>query len=102
MPQLAMGKIAFSSEVDKARKLSALRHLVIKKHKGLHVSTSLIKHKARQLGIHCPLSISLGQANALFQEAEEAYSVLKKGCPITTPRVPMRLCFQLLWEGLNK
>jgi hypothetical protein len=76
-----MRNIDFSPEVDKAQKLCALRHLVVKKCKGLRVSTSLIKRKARQLGIHCPLSVTLDQALALLQEADEAYSVLKKNAP---------------------
>jgi hypothetical protein len=60
--KLAMGLVAFSPEVDLARKRRALWKLVVKKRQGKRVSSSLIRRKARQLGISCPLSVTSTQA----------------------------------------
>jgi hypothetical protein len=73
--KLAMGNVSFSPEVDKTR---ALWHLVLKKRNGKKISSSLVRRKARQLGILCPLSVTLAQAEQLYQEADGAYDEIKK------------------------
>jgi hypothetical protein len=79
--KLAMGLVAFSPEVDLARKRRALWKLVVKKRQGKRVSSSLIRRKARQLGISCPLSVTSIQAELRFQEADAAYDLIKRDAP---------------------
>ena len=79
--KLAMGQVSYSPEVDHARKTRALWHLVVRKRRGKCVSSSLIRRKAKQLQIPCPLSVTLAQAELRFQEADAAYDSLKQRAP---------------------
>ena len=79
--KLAMGQVSYSPEVDHARKTRALWHLVVRKRRGKRVSSSLIRRKAKQLQIPCPLSVTLAQAKLRFQEADAAYDSLKQRAP---------------------
>jgi hypothetical protein len=75
--KLAMGNVDFSPEVDLAKKRRWLWQQVVKKWEGRRVSAALIKRKARQCGIQCPLSVTLAQAKARFHVADTEYDALK-------------------------
>jgi hypothetical protein len=79
--KLAMGMVDYSPEVDLAKKRRWLWQQVVKRRRGLRVSGSLIKRKARQYGIQCPLSVTLAQAEARFQAADVDYVALKRQAP---------------------
>jgi hypothetical protein len=64
--KLAMGNVDYSPEVDLAKKKRWLWKEVVKKREGQPVSAAMIKRKARQCGIQCPLSVTLAQAKARF------------------------------------
>jgi hypothetical protein len=55
----AMGNVDYSPEVDLAKKKRRLWKEVVKKREGHPVSAAMIKRKARQCGIQCPLSVTL-------------------------------------------
>ena len=79
--KLSMGNVDFSPEVDLARKRRWLWQQVIKKREGKRVSATMLKRKARQCGILCPLSVTLAQAKVRYQEADAAYDALKQHAP---------------------
>ena len=76
-----MGNVEFSPEVDLAKKRRWLWQQVVKKREGKRVSAELIRRKARQCGIDCPLSVTLEQAQEHFREADAAYDSLKQYAP---------------------
>jgi hypothetical protein len=76
--KLAMGNVDFSPEVDSAKKRRWLWQQVVKKREGRRVSAAMIKRKARQYGIQCPLSVTLAQAKARFKAADTEYDALKQ------------------------
>jgi hypothetical protein len=64
--------------VDLAKKKRWLWKEVVKKREGRPVSAAMIKRKAWQCGIQCPLlSVTLPQAKAQFQAADKEYDSLK-------------------------
>jgi hypothetical protein len=79
--KLAMGKVDYSPEVDLTKKKHWLWKEVVIKREGQPVSAAMIKRKARQCGIQCPLSVTLAQAKARFQAADTEYSLLKRHAP---------------------
>jgi hypothetical protein len=79
--KLSMGNVDFLPEVDMARKRHWLWQQVVKKHEGKQVSAAMLKRKVQQCGILCPLSVTLAQAKARFQEADVAYDALKQHTP---------------------
>jgi hypothetical protein len=80
--KLSMGMVDFSPEVDQARKRRWIWKQVVKLREGKQVGTYLIKRKARQCGISCPLSVTLAQAKENFRLADEAYDKLKQEAPL--------------------
>jgi hypothetical protein len=79
--KLAMGNVDFLPEVDLAKKCRWRWQQVVKKREGKRISTSLIRQKAQQCGIVCPLSVTLAQAHYHFQAADKAYDTLKHHAP---------------------
>jgi hypothetical protein len=79
--KLAMGQVDYSPEVDLAKKKRWLWKEVVKKREGRPVSAAMIKQKAWQCGIQCPLSVTLVQAKARFQAADKEYDSLKQHAP---------------------
>jgi hypothetical protein len=79
--KLAMGSVDFSPEVDLARRRRWVWQQVVKIREGKRVSASLVKRKARQCGIVCPLSVTLAQAKERFATAHEEYRNLKAKAP---------------------
>jgi hypothetical protein len=81
--KLAMGNVDFSPEVDLAKKRRWLWKEVVKKREGQPVSTAMIKRKARQCRIQCPLTVSLAQAKARFYavDTDSEYDSLKRNAP---------------------
>jgi hypothetical protein len=75
--KLAMGNVDFSPKVDLAKKRWWLWQQVVKKWEGKHISSFLLKWKARQCGIVSPLSVTLAQARKHFHAADKAYDALK-------------------------
>jgi hypothetical protein len=75
--KLAMGNVDYSPEVDLAKKKHWLWKEVVKKQAGCPVSAAMIKRKARQCGIQCPLSVTLAQAKEWFQAADKEYNSMK-------------------------
>jgi hypothetical protein len=79
--KLAMGKVDYSPEVNLAKKKRWLWKEVVNKREGQPVSAAMIKWKAQQCGIQCPLSVTLAQAKAWFQAADTEYDSLKRHAP---------------------
>jgi hypothetical protein len=75
--KLAMGKVDFSPELNKARQQKLLWKKIVWHKRGRRVSSSYIKHKARQCGIQCPLSCTLEQALRYRKTAIDEYEKLK-------------------------
>jgi hypothetical protein len=79
--KLAMGNVDFSLEVDLAKKRRWLWQQVVKHREGKHISSSLLKRKARQCGIVGPLSVTLAQARKHFHAADTVNDALKRHAP---------------------
>jgi hypothetical protein len=79
--KLAMGNVDYSPEVDLAKKKRGLWKEVVKKREGRPVSAAMIKRKARQCGIQCPLSVTLAQAKERFRAADKEYHLMKRHAP---------------------
>ena len=72
-----MGEVAFSPEVNKARKICQLWWHAKVKCEGLKWSSRMIHHLAKSAGIWHPLSTSLPEAKWKLKEAETHYNSIK-------------------------
>jgi hypothetical protein len=79
--KLTMGDVDFSPEVDLAKKRRWLWQQVVKHREGKHISSFLLKRKARQCGIVSPLIVTLAQARKHFHAADTSYDTLKRHAP---------------------
>jgi hypothetical protein len=76
-----MGQVDSSPQVLEALDRVEVRREVYNLRRGRKASSSKIKRKAGQCGISCPLSVTLEQAKALYDEAVAEYRSLKPKAP---------------------
>ena len=75
--KLKMGEVAYSPEIDAARRLVELWRAVHKKRSGGKVNSLFIRRMARKCGITSPLNYTMEQAKSKLETAKKDYYALK-------------------------
>ena len=79
--KICAGAVDYSNEVFMWKHRQELWNLVLQYHKGFRINTTVIRRKAKTLGISAPLSSTLAEAERARTICKDAYNKLKPNAP---------------------